>query len=206
MCFKIGVTSYYLYFIQWEALERTSESANSEPTKQTSASEFTEEREGEFKNPRHNKIHIPLPSEDHNDLNDQAPAPASSPSPPVQLGKKVQATTNKRIFESSEDESDDDDQAAAGLSQPRKKVRAAASPPVQPRKKLQKGSKKKNQRSSTVEEVDKRSKDPKNNTKKPSTGQSKKTKNGASDDSDSDVELIEKQKETPEKELGMRIN
>ena len=143
--------------------------------------------EGTNQDPRRNippkkSHHTLLSSEDDND---QAA---------VQPRKNVCIGTKKRILE-SEDE-DDNDQAPSS--------------PVQPRsKKVRVDSKKKRHCSATVEEdqeVDTNSKNicrKKNNKKL--TGESKKSsktrKNGAGNDSD--IEIIEKLQETPEKELGM---
>jgi hypothetical protein len=132
-------------------------------------------------NPSQSSTREEVEVEDLEDDNDQAP---SSPIQP----RKVQRVSKKRTIESD----DDDD-------------KASSSPP---RKKVQVSSKKKPHRASTVKDVDNGSEDirQKNNIKK-LTGQSKKSgnthKKGASDDSD--IELIENPQESPEKELGKRI-
>lgn len=110
---------------------------------------------------------------------------------PVQPRKKVRVATKKRILESSEDDNE-----------------RTPSSPVQPRKKVRNRSKKKHHRSPSIEEleVDNDFEDirPKNNNKK-CTGQTKNSSNTRkdSDSDDSDIQVIEKPKESPEKELGI---
>ena len=119
-----------------------------------------------------------LPAEDNNDQG------------PVQPQKKVWVATTKRILESE----DDNEQTPSS--------------PVQPRKKVRNRSKKKHHRSPSIEEleVDNDFEDihPKNNNKK-CTGQTKNSSNTRkdSDSDDSDIQVIEKPKESPEKELGI---
>lgn len=124
------------------------------------------------------------------EVDDDLPAP-----PP----KKARVSAKKKIFESSEEEDE--------------------TPLVQPRKKVQVGTKQKNQshhrdHSPTVDEVNSDSEirpqqnhPPKNKKKKPTTDQlkkSSKSRNNTTND-DSEIEVIEKTQETPEKELGMSI-
>ena len=116
---------------------------------------------------------------------------------PVQPWKKVQVSTKRRIPDSEDD--NDEDQA---LNQPQKKIRVGT---------------KRNSHCSPAdegaddasEEIRPRHKLPSNmkNKKKQLTGQSKKSSDSHEKDSshDSDIELIEKPKETPEEELSMYI-
>lgn len=125
---------------------------------------------------------------------DQAPAP----SPSVQQKKKIRNRTKKRIHESSEDENDE---------------APSHSLVVQPRKKVRVDTQKKKHNSPTDAAVDNDSEDrhrkTQKKTAKTTTGQSKKStgsnsrKKDANTDSDSGLEIIEKPKESPEKELGM---
>ena len=162
----------------------------SESTRHNSQSPTGEDKEIENTTGNHDPhLNIPPKKSNHTlssseDDNDQAPVHQ----------KNVRARTKKRILLSElEDHSDQ------------------ARSPVQPRKKVRVGSKKKHHRSETVEEdheVDNNSKNihQKKNNKKP-TGDSKKSSNSRKNDAsnDSDIEIMEKPQETPEKELGMWI-
>jgi hypothetical protein len=143
------------------------------------------------------------PNAEEIEVEDTHPIPddlssSDNQAPVVQQKKKTHNRTKKRILESSEDENDQAPPTHGLVVQPRKKVRVDAQvkkhhsfteavvdndSEVRPRKSQQKTSKKTKSQS------------------KKSTGSNSRKKDTATD-SDSEPEIIEKPKESAEKELG----
>jgi hypothetical protein len=124
------------------------------------------------------------PNGEERDTDPRSDEEAPAPSPPVLPKKKIRTGTKKRVLESSDD---DDNQAQV------------PSLPVQPRKKVRLGTQKKRHNSPNDAAVNNHSEDI---IQKTPTGQLKKSESqqNVNGDSDSELEIIEK--ESAEQELG----